>query len=116
MSAKAYRRNTADCLKMSLAVADPEMRELLKRTVIAWTILAEQSENERPQSMVQQQQQPQLKGLDFDGLTPEEQRRACWTAETLCPTPGGAMPSTAAIGLQSSALSPHRCPIRRRAT
>jgi hypothetical protein len=43
---------------------------------IAWTNLAEQAENESPQSIVQQQQQRQTKGLDFDVLSPEEQRRA----------------------------------------
>jgi len=76
MSAEAYRRNAADCLKMSLAAADPEIRGFLERLAIAWTNLAEQADNERLQSIVQQQQQPQSKGLDFDVLTPEEQRRA----------------------------------------
>jgi hypothetical protein len=76
MSAEAYRRNAADCLKMSLTAADSEMRGLLERMAIAWTDLAEQAEDESPQSIVQQQQQPQSKGLDFDVLTPEEQRRA----------------------------------------
>jgi hypothetical protein len=77
MSAEAYRCNAADCLKMSLAAADPGMRGLLKRMATAWTNLAEQAENESPQSIAQQQQQPRpSKGLDFDGLTPEEQRRA----------------------------------------
>jgi hypothetical protein len=76
MSAEAYRRNAADCLKMSLAAADPEIRGFLERLAIAWTNLAEQADNEMLQSIVQQQQQPQSKGLDFDVLTPEEQRRA----------------------------------------
>jgi len=76
MSAEAYRRNAADCLKMSLAAADPEIRGFLERLPIAWTNLAEQADNEMLQSIVQQQQQPQSKGLDFDVLTPEEQRRA----------------------------------------
>jgi hypothetical protein len=43
---------------------------------IAWTNLAEQAESETLQSIVQQLQQPQSTGLDFDVLTPEEQRRA----------------------------------------
>src|SRR4051794_4390729 len=76
MSAEAYRRNAEDCLKMSLAAADPETRGLLKRMAIAWTNLAEQALNESPQSIVQQQQQPQSKGLDFDVLSPAEQRQA----------------------------------------
>ena len=76
MSAEAYRRNAADCLKMSLAAADPEIRGFLERLAIAWTNLAEQADNEMLQSIVQQQQQPQSKGLDFDVLTPEEQQRA----------------------------------------
>ena len=76
MSAEAYRRNAADCLKMPLAAADPEIRGFLERLAIAWTNLAEQADNEMLQSIVQQQQQPQSKGLDFDVLTPEEQRRA----------------------------------------
>jgi hypothetical protein len=71
MSAQAYRRHADDCLKMSLAVADPEARGLLKKMAIAWTHLADQAENEP------QQQQPRpSKGLDLDGLTPEQQRRA----------------------------------------
>jgi hypothetical protein len=50
----------------------------------AWTNLADQAEKnlqndvmcEPPQFVVQQQQEPlPQKGLDFDGLTPEEQRR-----------------------------------------
>jgi len=76
MSAEAYRRNAADCLKISLAAADPEIRGFLERLAIAWTNLAEQADNEMLQPIVQQQQQPQSKGLDFDVLTPEEQRRA----------------------------------------
>jgi hypothetical protein len=76
MSAEAYRRNAADCRKMGLAAADPEMRRLLERMAIAWTDLAEQAEKEAPRSIVQQQQQPQSKGLDFDILTPEERRLA----------------------------------------
>ncbi len=76
MSAEAYRRNAADCLKMALAAVDPEMRGLLERMAIAWTNVAEQAENESPQSIIRQQQQLQSAGLDFDVLTPEEQRRA----------------------------------------
>jgi hypothetical protein len=76
MSAEAYRRNAADCLKMGLGAADPEVRGLLKRMAVAWTDLAEQAEKESPQSIVQQQRQPQSKGLDFDVLTPEQQRLA----------------------------------------
>ena len=44
MSAETYRHNAAECLEMSLAVADPEVRGLLKRMAIAWTNLAEQAE------------------------------------------------------------------------
>jgi len=61
---------------MSLAAADREIRGFLERLAIAWTNLAEQADNQMLQSIVQQQQQPQSKGLDFDVLTPEEQRRA----------------------------------------
>jgi len=50
-------------------------RGLLKRMAIAWTNLAEQAENGPQQSIVQQQRQSQPKGIDFDRLTPEEQRR-----------------------------------------
>ena len=73
MSAETYRHNAAECLEMSLAVADPEV--LLKRMAIAWTNLAEQAENGLPQSIVRPQRQSQPKGIDFDSLTPEEQRR-----------------------------------------
>ena len=75
MSSETYRHNAAECLEMSLAVADPEVRGLLKRMAIAWTDLAEQAENGLPQSIVRQQRQSQPKGIDFDRLTPEEQRR-----------------------------------------
>jgi hypothetical protein len=75
MSAETYRHNAAECLEMSLAVADPEVRGLLKRMAIAWTNLAEQAENGLPQSIARQQRQSQPKGIDFDRLTPEEQRR-----------------------------------------
>ena len=75
MSAETYRHNAAECPEMSLAVADPEVRGLLKRMAIAWTNLAEQAENGLPQSIARQQRQSQPKGIDFDRLTPEEQRR-----------------------------------------
>jgi hypothetical protein len=83
VSAHGYRRLAADCLKLSSAVADPEARALLERMAIVWANLADQAERnllsdacELPQSVVQQRQQPRRpKGLDFDGLTPEEQRR-----------------------------------------
>ena len=77
MSAQSYRRHAAECLQISLAVADPEARALLKRMAIAWTDLADQAENspQAPQSVVQQQQEPRRMGLDFDKLTPDEQRR-----------------------------------------
>jgi hypothetical protein len=45
MSAQAYRRYAAECQEMSLAVADPEARALLKRMAIAWTDLADQPES-----------------------------------------------------------------------
>ena len=38
MSAETYRHNAAECLEMSLAVADPEVRGLLKRMAIAQTL------------------------------------------------------------------------------
>jgi hypothetical protein len=85
MSAQAYRRYAAECLLISLAVAHPKARALLKGMAIAWTSLADQAEKnlqyhvmcERPQFVVEQQQGLLLpqKGLDFDRLTPEEQRR-----------------------------------------
>ena len=77
MSAQSYRRYAAECLEMSLAVVDPEARALLKRMAIAWTDLANQAENysQAPQSVVRQQQEPRRMGLDFDKLTPDEQRR-----------------------------------------
>jgi hypothetical protein len=85
MSAEAYRRYAADCLRISLAVANPEARAFLKRMASAWKNLADQAEKnlrndvvyEPAQSVVQQQQQaqPRPKGLDFDGLTPDERRR-----------------------------------------
>jgi hypothetical protein len=68
MSAQTYRRHAADCLKISLAVADPEARLLLKQMAIAWASLADRAEN-RPQTPL-----PSA-GLDFDKLTPDEQRR-----------------------------------------
>jgi len=82
MSAHAYRRHAADCLKVSFAVANPEARAFLKQMAIAWTNLADQAEKnlrndvmyEPSRLVVQQQQQRQPKGLDFDGLTPDEQR------------------------------------------
>jgi len=56
---------------MSLAAADPQARERLKEMAIAWTDLADQAE-----SFLQQQQEPRPPmGLDFDKLTPDEQRR-----------------------------------------
>jgi len=61
---------------LNMLAADPEVRGLLKRMAVAWTDLAEQAEKESPQSIVQQQRQPQSKGLDFDVLTPEQQRLA----------------------------------------
>ena len=71
MSAQAYWRYAADCLEKSLAVADPQARALLKEMAIAWTDLADQAE-----SFPQQQQEPRPHmGLDFDKLTPDEQRR-----------------------------------------
>jgi hypothetical protein len=84
MSAQAYRRHAAECRIISSAVADPAACALLERMAVAWTNLADQAEKslqngvvyEPPQSVAQQQQQPQpTKGLDFDVLTPEEQRR-----------------------------------------
>ena len=75
MSAETYRHNATECLQMSLAVADPVVRGFLKRMATAWTNLAEQAENGLPQSIVRQQRQSQPKGIDFDRLTPEEQRR-----------------------------------------
>ena len=71
MSAEAYRRNAADCLKMSLAAADPRARARLKEIAIAWMGLADRAE-----SFLQQQQEPRPHmGLDFDKLTPDERRR-----------------------------------------
>ena len=71
MSVQAYRRHAAECLEMSLAAADPQARERLKEMAIAWTDLADQAE-----SFLQQQQEPRPPmGLDFDKLTPDEQRR-----------------------------------------
>jgi hypothetical protein len=75
MSAETYRHNAAECLQMSLAVADPVVRGFLKRMAIDWTRLAEQAENGPPHSIVRQHRQSQPKGIDFDRLTPEEQRR-----------------------------------------
>ena len=75
MSAETYRHNAAECLQMSLAVADPAVRGFLKRMAIAWTNLAEQAENGPSHSIVRQHRQSQPKGIDFDRLTPEEQRR-----------------------------------------
>ena len=37
-------RNGAECREMSLAVAEPEARALLKQMVIAWTDSADQAE------------------------------------------------------------------------
>ena len=61
---------------MSLAAADPEARALLNQMAIAWTDLADEAENSLPKSSLQPQQQsrPSM-GLDFDRLTPDEQRR-----------------------------------------
>ena len=78
MSAQAYRRYAAECREMSLAVADPEARALLKRMAIAWTYLAEQAENcpQTPKSSLEKQRESRpAMGLDFDKLTPDEQRR-----------------------------------------
>ena len=75
MSAETYRHNAAECLEMSLAVADPEVRGLLKRMAIAWTNLAEQAENGPPPPSSDNIDKSQPKGSDFDRLTPEEQRR-----------------------------------------
>lgn len=81
MSAHEYRRHAADCLKVSREVADPGARALLERMALAWMGLADRAEKnlqndalEPPRSLTQQQRRPP-KGLDFDALTPEEQRR-----------------------------------------
>ena len=53
-------------------------RALLKQMAIAWTELADEAEISRhtPKSFVQQEQEPRPPmGLDFDKLTPDEQRR-----------------------------------------
>jgi hypothetical protein len=43
---------------------------------IAWTDLADQAENSLPKSSLQPQQESRpTMGLDFDKLTPDEQRR-----------------------------------------
>jgi hypothetical protein len=75
MSAETYRHNAAECLQMSLAVADPAVCGFLKRMALAWTNLAGQAENGPPHFIVRQHRQSQPKGIDFDRLTPEEQRR-----------------------------------------
>jgi hypothetical protein len=79
MSAEAYRRNADDCLRISSAVADPVARALLKQMAIAWTKLAHQAEKNLRNGVVYEPppstQQHRPKGLDFDGLTPEERRR-----------------------------------------
>jgi hypothetical protein len=52
-------------------------RALLKQMAIAWTELADEAEISRhtPKSFVQQEQEPRPPmGLDFDKLTPDEQR------------------------------------------
>jgi hypothetical protein len=54
------------------------VRALLKQMAIAWTDLADEAENspQTPKSFSQQQQEPRPPmGLDFDKLTPDEQRR-----------------------------------------
>jgi hypothetical protein len=48
---------------MSLAVADPQARALLKEMAIAWTDLAEKAE--KPKSFLQQEPRRPM-GLDFD--------------------------------------------------
>ena len=76
--AQAYRRYAAECREVSLAVADPEARALLKRMAIAWTYLADQAENspQTPKSSLEQQRESRpAMGFDFDKLTPDEQRR-----------------------------------------
>ena len=65
MSAETYRHNAAECLQMSLAVADPAVRGFLKRMAIAWTNLAEQAENGPPHFIVRQHRQSQPKGISF---------------------------------------------------
>jgi hypothetical protein len=74
MPAQAYRRHAADCLKISLVVSDPEARLLLKQMAFAWASLADRAENSRQTPQSAQHSRPSM-GLDFDKLTPDEQRR-----------------------------------------
>jgi hypothetical protein len=65
MSAQAYRRHAADCLKLSNTVSDPQARVFLRRVAVAWTDLANQAEKNLrndvlyESQVVLQQQQPQ---------------------------------------------------------
>jgi hypothetical protein len=70
MPAQAYRRCAAECLELSLAIADQEARELLKQMALSWRDLADQAEKAHQQ----QKARPRM-GLDFDKLTPDQQRR-----------------------------------------
>jgi hypothetical protein len=44
MSAQAYRRYAADCLKLSNTVIDPKVRAYLRHMAVAWTDLVDQAE------------------------------------------------------------------------
>jgi hypothetical protein len=53
MSAQAYRRNAADCLRLlSKGVSDPEARETLMRMTVAWSNLADQAERNQRNDVV----------------------------------------------------------------
>jgi hypothetical protein len=70
MPAQAYRRCAAECLELSLAIADSQARALLKQMALSWRELADRAEK------AHQQQKPRPPmGLDFDKLTPDQQRR-----------------------------------------
>ena len=44
MSAQAYRRHAAECLKLSKTVSEPEAQATLRHMAIAWLDLAERAE------------------------------------------------------------------------
>jgi hypothetical protein len=47
MSAQAYRRNAAECLRLSVILNDPQARAVLRQMAFAWTELAERAERKQ---------------------------------------------------------------------
>ena len=64
MSTQVYRRNAAECLKLSTTMKSEEARSLLRRIAIAWADLADLAERNEAAHQSAAQPQPQEGNLD----------------------------------------------------